>query len=311
MKHTNKTNIAIIGSTSPSGKAIAEELAKTCVLNLTFRNEKLLPEAFKNNSNIKLLHYDLEKIHSPEVAFFKNCDLVIWTVHIKHGSDNNQIHLNTRAIESFLSILPQTNIHRFIYLSSGGSIYGPPFIVPISEKHPLNPVTPYGITKLEVEKLLIAFHEQTGMELSILRPGNIFGEESLTGRSKGIIASYIQSALNNAPFTIIGNPLNIRDYIYIHDLVNAVKCAVESPEKFIIWNVGTGIGHSVNYIMNYITELTNLKPSVINHEKFSTKEIPVNILNTNRIRQESNWNDQVSLETGLKNLSLRINREKK
>lgn len=116
MKHTNKTNIAIIGSTSPSGKAIAEELAKTCVLNLTFRNEKLLPEAFKNNSNIKLLHYDLEKIHSPEVAFFKNCDLVIWTVHIKHGSDNNQIHLNTRAIESFLSILPQTNIHRFLYL---------------------------------------------------------------------------------------------------------------------------------------------------------------------------------------------------
>jgi len=311
MKQTKKKSIAIIGSTSPSGKAIAEELGKTHGMNLTFRNEKLLPKAFKNNSNIKLLHYDFEKMSQPEIAFFMNCDIVIWTVHIKNASENNQMRLNTSAIESFLSILPHTNISRFIYLSSGGSIYGPPFIVPIVETHPLNPVTPYGKTKLAIENLLISFHKQTGMELSILRPGNIFGQESLTGRSKGIIASYINSALNNEPFTIIGNPLNIRDYIYIQDLVNAVICAVDSPEKLIIWNVGTGIGHSVNYIMNYITELTNLKPSVINHQEFSTKELPVNILNTSRICQESNWNYQVSLTTGLKNLSLRINREKK
>jgi UDP-glucose 4-epimerase len=305
MKDNKNKRIAIIGSTSPSGKSIAEELGKTYSLNLTYRQEKRLPEQFKNKKNIQLLHYDLENQNYPEMDFFKNCDIVIWTVHIKHASGIKQIHLNKKAIASFLSLLPQTNIRRFIYLSSGGSIYGPPGIAPISETHPLNPVTPYGITKLEVEKLLMTFQEQTGMELAILRPGNIYGEESLTGRSKGIIASYINSSLNNIPFTIIGNPLNIRDYIYIQDLVKAVKYAVDSPQKTIIWNVGSGIGHSVSYIMNYITELIHLKPSVINHEQLTTNEIPVNILNTKRIKQESTWTFSVSLEEGLKALLIK------
>ena len=183
MKQNKKINIAIIGSTSPLGKSIAVEFGKNNSLNLTYRNDKLLPEQFKNNRNIKLLHYDLEKSDSPEINFFMECDIVIWTVHIKNSSYNKQVNLNTKAIESFLSILSQTNVRRFIYMSSGGSIYGPPFIAPISESHPLNPVTPYGRTKLAIENRLITFHEKTGIELAILRPGNIFGEESLTGRN--------------------------------------------------------------------------------------------------------------------------------
>jgi UDP-glucose 4-epimerase len=311
MKQHPKKNIAIIGATSPSGKSIAEKSGNDNLLTLTYRDARLLPEQFKNKSNIKLLHYDLENKTPPEISIFKQCDIVIWTAHIKHADEKKQLTLNTKAIQSFLSIVKQTNIRRFIYLSSGGSIYGPPFVAPIVETHPLKPVTPYGRTKLAIENILIDAHKKTGMELAILRPGNIYGEDSLTGRSKGIIASYINSSLNNESFTIIGNSLNIRDYIYIQDLVEAVKFAVDSSRKFLIWNVGTGIGHSVEYIMHYITEMTHLKPSIIHHKKLTTKEIPVNILNINRICQETPWRYNVSLEQGLEVLLKPLIKEKK
>jgi len=107
MKNSKTKRIAIIGSTSPSGISIAEEFIKEYSLNLTYRQESLLPQQFKNKKNIKLLHNDFENQNEPDADFFRNCDIVIWTVHIKNLSGIKQIHLNTRAIGSFLSILPR------------------------------------------------------------------------------------------------------------------------------------------------------------------------------------------------------------
>ena len=192
-----KKRIAIIGATSPIGKHIASSLISDYDLNLTYRNKNLLPKTFRNQAHIDCHYYDFECQDQPDIQMIKDCHIIIWTVHISHLTEKKQIEMNYNAMQSFLSILKQANVQKIIYMSSGGSIYGIPSIVPVSETHPLHPVSPYGKAKKAVETLLDDFCSRTDIDYVILRPGNIYGPDSITGRSKGIIASYLNSALNN------------------------------------------------------------------------------------------------------------------
>ena len=294
-------NIGVIGATSPVGKSIVKHLLDDYSLTITYRNISFIPQQFLNHPDIKCVYVDLTSITPFDKKEFQHCHTIIWVAHILQ-SDEKEIILNEQAIQSFFSILPDTSIERIIYISSGGSIYGKPLILPIPESHQLNPISSYGKAKKKIEQLLIQLHEQTETALAILRPSNIYGPESLTGRSKGIISSYIQSIIYHKPFTIIGNKNAIRDFLHIDDFTKAVQYTLNSQENKIIWNVGTEIGYSVIHVMGLISKYLKKTPPQINQSIEKNSVILVNILSNKKIMSESNWMFSVSLETGIQRL---------
>ena len=296
-------HIGIIGATSPIGKSIIELLINDFFLTLTYRNKDFIPNKYLKHPKTKWVYIDLMSPIPIKKNIFQNCHTIIWVTHIMQSqTSEEEINFNILSIKSLLSILPYTSIKKIVYISSGGSIYGNSFHVPITENHPLNPLSSYGKSKKAVEEILFDYHNQTGTSVVILRPGNIYGPESLTGRSKGIIASYLISTQNNKPFTIIGNKHAIRDFLHIDDLAQAIKYAIFSKKKKIIWNVGTETGHSVNYLINLLSDILNIKPSQIYHQKSQFPEILINILSNKRIMDESNWTVTTPLKTGLQKI---------
>src|SRR5208283_5085757 len=79
------------------------------------------------------------------------------------------------AVNLFLAT-SQSSVQRLVLVSSGGTVYGKAASLPIVETHPTNPISPYGITKLAIEKYAVMYHNHTGLPVVVLRPGNAFGE---------------------------------------------------------------------------------------------------------------------------------------
>ncbi|KPA19306.1 UDP-glucose-4-epimerase [Candidatus Magnetomorum sp. HK-1] len=305
-------HIGIIGATSPIGKSIIELFVNNFFLTITYRSKDIIPHNYLKHPKIKWVYIDLMSPMPIKKNYFQNCHAIIWVAHVMQSQTREEeIKFNLLAIKSLLSILPYTSINKIVYISSGGSIYGNPFHVPITENHPLNPLSSYGKSKKAVEEILLDYHNQTNISVAILRPGNIYGPESITGRSKGVIASYIISTQSHKPFTIIGNKDVIRDFLYIDDLAQAVKFAIFSKKKKIIWNVGTETGHSVYYIINFLSDILNKKPSHIYYQKSQYSEILINILSNKRIMNESNWTVTTPLNTGLQKLVSIMIKDKK
>ena len=103
----------------------------------------------------------------------------------------------------------------------------------------------------------------------------------------------------------MGDPSNIRDYLHINDLIQAVIYSIQSKNKRVVWNVGSGIGYSVSYVMNLITKLIGMSPSTIDQKQLKN-EIKVNILANNRIKNESDWRLSTSLQDGIEMLKKHI-----
>ncbi|KPA12946.1 NAD-dependent epimerase/dehydratase [Candidatus Magnetomorum sp. HK-1] len=297
-------HIGIVGSTSPIGICIAKSLSNDFYLKLSYRDKNLVSSDFFNKNNIKNVYFDLQSPTFFDKNIFQKCQTIVWVAHIMQSYDKEEeIQLNVKAVQSFLKLLPETAVRKIVYISSGGSIYGNPSTIPIPESHSLYPLSSYGKAKKAVEETLIKFHEQTKIEIAILRPGNIYGSEFFTGRSKGIVATYINCIQNQKPFTIIGNSDAIRDYLHIDDLTQAVKCAIDSKKNRILWNVGTETGYSVSYIINLISNIFEKQAFQIGQRTVNWPEIHVNVLSNKMIKKESDWTVTIPLETGIRRIA--------
>ncbi len=105
--------------------------------------------------------------------------------------------------------------------SSGGTVYGIPQDIPISEDHPTNPISSYGIIKLAIEKYTHLFWKLYGLDYCILRVSNAFGERQGANEAQGIIPNIIHNALHHQIVRIWGDGCVVRDYIHVSDVVNA------------------------------------------------------------------------------------------
>lgn len=103
-----------------------------------------------------------------------------------------------------LELCMQQGIGRFIFFSSGGTIYGPAQTLPIPEMHPTEPRSSHAINKLAVEKYLAVFAQSQGLDYVILRPGNPFGPYQVPTRGQGVIAAFLAQAAAGAPLEVWG-----------------------------------------------------------------------------------------------------------
>jgi UDP-glucose 4-epimerase len=151
--------------------------------------------------------------------------------------------VNVMGTVQLLRAAAQARVGRFVFMSSGGAVYGDTEVVPTPESHPLRPGSPYGASKAAGEAYLTAFATSFGLETAVLRPGNVYGPRQDPRGEAGVIAIFTGQLLADQAPVINGDGLQTRDYVFIEDLVDAALRLLQGPVGE--YNIGTGRETSV------------------------------------------------------------------
>ncbi len=237
-------------------------------------------------------------------AALHECDIVFHLISttLPKSSNENPIYDVESNLVATLGMLESARKHgvkKVIFTSSGGTVYGIPSVTPISETHPTEPIVSYGITKLAIEKYLYLFHMLHGLDYCVLRIANPYGKGQRVIANQGAIAVFLYKALHNETIEIWGDGSVTRDYVHISDVVAAMLSALNYSGNQRTFNIGSGIGITLNEILHQI-ELAcghTVKRIYLPGRQF---DVPCNVLNIDRARESLNWQPKISFSQGIK-----------
>ncbi len=213
------------------------------------------------------------------------------------------VETNVAGTIRLLNHAVRLGVKKVVFISSGGTVYGIPRQVPISEDHPTNPICSYGITKLAIEKYLHLYLTLHGLDYTVLRLSNPFGERQRIQASQGAVAVFMGKALRGERIDIWGDGSVVRDYVYVGDAVAAlVKAATYRGDERVL-NIGSGAGISLNQILDGIEQVTGCKAERT-YTAARAFDVPVSVLATARARDALGWTPTTSFADGLKRMML-------
>ena len=182
-----------------------------------------------------------------------------------------------------------SGVRRLVFLSSGGTVYGRPRYTPIDEAHPENPLSSHGATKLAVEKYLGLLAHTRGLEAVILRVSNPFGPGQMFRKGQGLIPAILEQHGRGRPVQIFGDGSARRDYLYIADLVAAIRAAFAVPAAAGgIFNIGSGEARSVLEVLAAIEARLGASVARV-HLPARPSDVEVNVLAVGRARTVLGW----------------------
>jgi len=191
------------------------------------------------------------------------------------------------------------NVKKIIYPSSGGTIYGVTNDYPNKETNSLNPVNPYAISKLTIEKYLGYFNYMCGMDYVILRYSNPYGERQNPYGEQGVIPKFLVNIKHGESPLIYGDGSMIRDYIYIKDVVDATMAVLEKNTHERVFNVGSGKGTSLNNLIEIISNVVGQK-IVPQYKADFSNYVKKNVLDISKIERETGWIPKTEIQEGIK-----------
>lgn len=170
--------------------------------------------------------------------------------------------INILGSLNLLETCRKTGVKKVIFASSGGAIYGEQDNYPADERHPERPRSPYGITKLTIEKYLDFYRIEYGLSFAALRYANVYGPRQNAHGEAGVVAIFSSKLLKELPPLIFGDGLQTRDYVFVEDVVacNVAALRADVSGKF---NVGTGVETDVITLTRELIRLTGGKASPI------------------------------------------------
>lgn len=189
-------------------------------------------------------------------------------------------------------------VQRFIYISTGGAVYGEPDYLPCDEAHPINPICQYGASKHTVEHYLYIYHVNYGLRSTVLRYPNVYGPRQDPHGEAGVVAIFTGQMLADQPVVINGDGEQVRDFVYVGDCAQANLLALTAASDHAIYNLGSGRGTSVNEIFAALQRITGYRrPPLYGPAKLGeTRRI---YLDATRAGQQLGWSPQTILEDGL------------
>jgi UDP-glucose 4-epimerase len=216
-----------------------------------------------------------------------------------------------------LSLLPTLNLlealrqrggrAQLLYASSGGAVYGRRAGggAPFREDDPCSPASSYGIQKLAAEHYVRLATERGWVQGSCLRIGNPYGVLLPPERRQGLIGVLLAELVRGRPVTLFGDPQNVRDYVHLSDLCALLDVLLaRAAAGFEVWNVGSGVGHSVREVVSLLERLHGRRVEVqTNSSIVGAGDLPSwVVLDVTKSAQALGWRPSVSLEEGLARL---------
>jgi UDP-glucose 4-epimerase len=191
------------------------------------------------------------------------------------------------ALPPLLRVLEELRIQRdvgFTFLSSGGTIYGNPQSIPVTEDHPTEPLTSYGIMKLTGEKYVLMFRNLYGIPARILRCSNAYGPYQPEDRGQGFVATALRRLFDGDPITVFGDGMNVRDYVFAPDVADVMLRLAQTDSGPAVLNVGSGHGVTLCELLRQL-ELVAKRPPIVTWEPdrgFDVREIVLDIAKLQR-----------------------------
>lgn len=199
----------------------------------------------------------------------------------------------------FIESCVVSGVKSFLFVSSGGTVYGNPSYLPIDEDHPTCPISSYGLTKLIIEHYVRLLTQHSDMGYVNLRVSNPFGPGQAINKGQGLIASILQKRMDGNTVPIYGDGSIQRDYLYIDDVIDALIAGIDTEGLKATVNIGSGIGRSVLDVIAALENIVGEKIAVSFLEGRST-DARSNILATDKARELLSWSPKVDFSDGLR-----------
>ncbi len=206
--------------------------------------------------------------------------------------------VNVLGSLKLLELARRNGVRKVIYASTGGAAYGEPQYLPADEQHPVNPLDPYGASKHHVEHYLYLYRQNYGLDYTTLRYPNVYGPRQDPLGEAGVVAIFTGQMLTGRHPVINGSGEQERDFVYVGDIARANLLALERGSGGL-YNIGTGVGTSVNRIFAALKEATGYQGPEL-HGPAKLGEVSKIYLDAGRARSELGWQPTVSLEEGLR-----------
>lgn len=203
---------------------------------------------------------------------------------------------NTLATIQLLTLAVEAGVKTVVFASSGGTVYGIPTEVPVKETAPNNPICPYGIHKLSIEKYLHYYSYAFGLKTVALRLANPYGQIQRKNNLQGAVDVFVNNALQGKPIEIWGDGSIARDFVHISDVVRAFILAPEVDAQHEVINIGSGVPVSLNTIIEILRKHIDIEVVYKPSRKFDVPSIYLDISYAKKIM---NWKAIHSLEEGI------------
>jgi UDP-glucose 4-epimerase len=207
--------------------------------------------------------------------------------------DNLQLTLR------LLDLLHKQPDKHLVFFSSGGTVYGNPATLPVTEAAPLVPLSHHGAAKVAQEAFCQVLRAQ-GHAVTILRPSNAYGPGQTMKNGFGLVRTMLEHARLGTPLQVWGDGENVRDYVYIDDIVDATLRLIRKPEVAGVYNLGSGIGHSVNQVRALVERVTGLPVKAIGYAARGVDVRSV-VLCCTQMESKLGWRPATGLSQGIAN----------
>ncbi|PTM56716.1 SDR family oxidoreductase [Desmospora activa] len=292
--------VLVTGGAGFIGSHIVDQLLETghesiVVDNLATGDERFLPKEvpfYRVDIRDEQL-FDIVRTERPDAVIHQAAQSSVpFSVDQPLGDADINIHGTIRLLEA----ARQCGVSKFIYASSA-AVYGNPQYLPIDENHPVNPLSPYGISKFTPEYYLRAYQDLYGIPFTILRYANVYGQRQISKGEGAVIAIFLERILKGEPLRIDGDGEQTRDYIHVSDIAAANIAALSRAENQVL-NIGTGISTSINELVQLLKKVSN-KPISVSYGPDREGDIKHSYFDIDGARRHLMFKPKVSLEEGL------------
>lgn len=190
-------------------------------------------------------------------------------------------------------------VKRVVFASTGGAIYGEQREYPASEDHPQYPLSPYGVSKLSVERYLYFYLAQYGLTYVALRYANVYGPKQDPHGEAGVVAIFSGNLAAGRTSRINGTGDQTRDYVYVVDVARANGLALNAEVPSGVYNIGTGIETSVSRLYAMMQKISGRDLPPV-HGPAKSGEQARSSINPAKAARLMNWVPEVDLSSGLK-----------
>jgi UDP-glucose 4-epimerase len=238
------------------------------------------------------VHFDLVNNHAAQID-----------VRVSVNDPQKDAAINLQGLLNLTEAAIEVGTRRFIFVSSGGVVYGEPEFIPTPETAAKAPLSPYGVTKLAGEYYLNYYRRIHGLDYVAVRYSNVYGPRQDPHGEAGVVSIFSTRLLDGDALTVFGDGEQTRDYVFVRDVVSAnmLVSNLDLPDSGDLddraFNVGTGVATSVNGLADVLESVASVQPGR-SHEGERAGELRHSTLNTDRLRAQG-WAPAHSLEQGL------------
>lgn len=187
---------------------------------------------------------------------------------------------------------------RWIFVSSGGTVYGQSDGREIEESSPADPICSYGAVKFAIESYFSLYGKLHGLDHILVRPANPYGPWQHPLRGQGLVAALVHKALASDEIEIWGDGSNVRDYVYIDDAISGILSAAMNGRTGEVYNVGTGRGLSINQLIDIIGATLQKFPKV-KYGPARLIDVKRNVLSISKLSSQTGWAPKIAIQQGI------------